>query len=112
MAIKGRDRMNIIRLLIVGALFVLSGCSAINSKFSCNETASDSCMSIEQVDRLTSFADDYNRHPHTSKFGSKSAVSQNKTTQSSESLVWVAPWKDGQGYAHQEQVIRGSKDYA
>jgi conjugal transfer pilus assembly protein TraV len=35
----------------------LSGCT-MNSKFSCNATAGDSCMTIEQVDAMTRFADD------------------------------------------------------
>ena len=92
---------------MLGVFGMLSGCSAVNSQFSCNETASDRCMSIEQVDRMTSFADDYNRSPYQSKFGSKQAASQKRPVDSKESmeLVWVAPWKDSKGYAHNEQII-------
>ena len=36
---------------------LMSACSPMNSEFSCNATASDSCMTIEQVDAMTRFAD-------------------------------------------------------
>ncbi|KTC81741.1 conjugative transfer protein [Legionella cherrii] len=37
---------------------LLSGCGTMNSNFSCNATAGDSCLTIEQVDAMTRFADD------------------------------------------------------
>lgn len=37
---------------------IITGCSTMNSHFSCDVTASDSCLSIEEVDAMTSFADD------------------------------------------------------
>ncbi|HAU0297867.1 TPA: conjugal transfer protein [Legionella pneumophila] len=37
---------------------LLTGCSTMNSNFSCNATAGDSCLTIEQVDAMTRFADD------------------------------------------------------
>lgn len=36
---------------------LMSACAPINSEFSCNATANDRCMSIEQVDAMTRFAD-------------------------------------------------------
>lgn len=42
-------------LCIVSLL--MSACSPMNTEFSCNATASDSCMTIEQVDAMTRFAD-------------------------------------------------------
>lgn len=39
------------------AAFAISGCSPMNSEFSCNATAGDSCMTIEQVDAMTRYAD-------------------------------------------------------
>ncbi|AOW53837.1 TPA: TraV family lipoprotein [Legionella pneumophila] len=37
---------------------LLTGCGPMNSNFSCNATAGDSCLTIEQVDAMTRFADD------------------------------------------------------
>lgn len=36
---------------------LMSACSPMNSEFSCNATAGDSCMTIEQVDAMTRYAD-------------------------------------------------------
>ncbi|WP_419421563.1 conjugal transfer protein (plasmid) [Legionella sp. D16C41] len=52
--------------MIKHALFVLmpilfglmSGCGTMNSDFSCHATAGDSCLTIEQVDAMTRFADE------------------------------------------------------
>ena len=96
------------RLTYVFILGLLSGCSAVNSEFSCDQTAIDRCMTIEQVDRMTSFADDYNRAPYQSKSGLKREKSQKNLTDNKESvgLVWVAPWKDSNGVAYNEQIIK------
>ena len=104
--------MKLISVMIFGVLGLLSGCSTMNSSFSCNETASDRCLSIEDVDRMTSFADDYNRAPHASKFGSKQRSAQRSADDNKESsneLVWIAPWKDSQGLAHREQIMQNNQ---
>ncbi|STX81714.1 conjugative transfer protein [Legionella busanensis] len=52
--------------MIKHALFVLipilcglmAGCGTMNSDFSCHATAGDSCLTIEQVDAMTRFADE------------------------------------------------------
>jgi conjugal transfer pilus assembly protein TraV len=53
-----------IKVLVFIALctanFLISACSPINSQFSCNKTAGDSCMTIEQVDEMTRYADGNN----------------------------------------------------
>lgn len=104
--------MKLISVMILGILGFLSGCSTMNSTFTCNETASDRCLSIEEVDRMTSFADDYNRTPYSSKFGSKQMSAQKSGTDNKEGgneLVWIAPWKDGKGLAHKEQIIQSNQ---
>ena len=55
---------------------LMSACSPMNSEFSCNATAGDSCMTIEQVDAMTRYAD-----------GTRA--------QAVHPYVWVAPRKNG-----------------
>lgn len=44
---------------LLSSLFcVLSACSTVGSEFSCNKTAGDSCLTIEQVDSMTRYADE------------------------------------------------------
>lgn len=47
--------VSLISISITGLL--MSACSPMNSEFSCNATAGDSCMTIEQVDAMTRYAD-------------------------------------------------------
>ena len=45
-------KTNLLLLFSLG----LIGCGPINSQFSCNATAKDSCLTIEQVEAMTHFA--------------------------------------------------------
>lgn len=64
--------------LTLTALFMI-GCSPMNSEFSCNATAGDSCMTIEQVDAMTRYADgSHHRHLRT-----------REARKDKRSLVWV-----------------------
>ena len=58
-------RFKIITFITINttALF-MSACAPINSDFSCNATAGDSCMTIEQVDAMTRFADNARTTTH------------------------------------------------
>lgn len=47
----------VIFVIILGTSFMLSSCSTMNSHFSCKATAKDSCLTIEEVDAMTRFAD-------------------------------------------------------
>lgn len=92
-------------ILIFVAIASLSGCGTMSSSFSCNKTATDSCLSIEEVDKMTRFADDYYRP--TSKFSSSNKVSSKErlATKERDETIWIAPWKDKKGLVHKEQVI-------
>ncbi|HAT2150930.1 TPA: TraV family lipoprotein [Legionella pneumophila] len=51
--------MKVIKKTLILLIYMgLTGCGPINSNFSCNATAGDSCLTIEQVDAMTRFADD------------------------------------------------------
>ncbi|MBJ16549.1 MAG: conjugal transfer protein [Legionellaceae bacterium] len=71
----------------------LTGCGTMNSDFSCNATAGDSCLTIEQVDAMTRFADDgaLNRSKRNmmkaeNSLQSQGAIAKMENGQS----VWVA----------------------
>jgi conjugal transfer pilus assembly protein TraV len=70
---------------------LISGCSPMNSEFSCNATASDSCMTIEQVDAMTRFADgdSYQGNPRPiQRRGLKGAIDE--TASHSGGKVWLS----------------------
>lgn len=56
-------RINHFACILIGITSLLmSACSPMNSEFSCNATAGDSCMTIEQVDAMTRYADGNNTY--------------------------------------------------
>lgn len=69
---------------ILLAAMTLSGCATMNSDFSCNATARDSCLTIEQVDALTRFADEpavyHSDHPRPALYKAETR----------DPLLWVA----------------------
>lgn len=71
---------------------LMSACSPVNSEFSCKATASDSCMTIEQVDAMTRYADAGSRHSHSSRHQRKSGtVNPHKSANHTNTKVWLAP---------------------
>lgn len=82
---------------------LLTGCGTMNSNFSCNVTAGDSCLTIEQVDAMTRFADDVK--PTSPRRGMMKAENNLQNfegkiiKQNNGQSVWVAKKVEGQSWA-------------
>ncbi|MCW8419990.1 MULTISPECIES: TraV family lipoprotein [Fluoribacter] len=96
--------MNIRKMRTIALMtLTLTGCGTMNSNFSCNATAGDSCLTIEQVDAMTRFADDMAPHrtrrnmmnAEHSFQSNHGAVAKMNNGQS----VWVAHKARGQSWA-------------
>jgi conjugal transfer pilus assembly protein TraV len=93
---------------ISAAGFLMSACSPINSEFSCKATAGDSCLTIEQVDAMTGYANGaWIQHPY--------AVSQQRrdpnfypsvNNSSDHALVWVTHQNEKHLKAEQNLTLR------
>lgn len=99
-------------MIFISAL--ISGCSTMNSDFSCKVTAGDSCLTIEQVDAMTRFADGNGnqniQRKSTHKIQSKTKKSHSYLSENdSNSRVWLAPWKDRQGKQHEAVTLAASQ---
>jgi conjugal transfer pilus assembly protein TraV len=72
---------------------LVSACSPMNSEFSCNATAGDSCMTIEQVDAMTRYADgDGRRHANVRQHQRISMRAEQHTGSNNHGeKVWLAP---------------------
>ena len=68
---------------------LLTACSPINSNFSCNATAGDHCLTIEQVDSMTQYADGNTVYhtPH-SKLSVKQRAHFSQDTR--DTSIWIA----------------------
>lgn len=45
------------KISCLSLIAVLTGCGTMNSHFTCNNSAKDSCLTIEEVDAMTHFVD-------------------------------------------------------
>ncbi|CDZ79403.1 conjugal transfer protein TraV [Legionella massiliensis] len=82
---------------------LVTGCGTVNSNVSCKAEATDSCLTIEQVDAMTRFADD--AKPSRQQRGAMNADNnrQNLTgqliKQNTGQSIWVAKQVEGQSWA-------------
>jgi hypothetical protein len=90
-------------LLITIAILMLglSGCSPINTEFSCNATAGDKCLSIEEVYALSERAQKMHKKP---MLVCKTCVAPKRIHRSTQS-IWVPPMVDTAGVQHPANVV-------
>lgn len=95
---------NVIKVALALIPLLFCGCSMMNDKFSCNLTATDNCLTIDEVNAMTE---------------GKSVVKIEKSTRSqawqSQRLVdnennagdklWIAPRRDEKGVVHGSSLV-------
>ena len=84
---------------LFGAL-TLSACAPINTDFSCNVTAGDKCMSIEEVNAMT---EGHSTEAHRIKSSSKHK--SQRYGQEATQAIWLAPWVDSTGSLHTHDIM-------
>ena len=82
-----------LRVFILLAVIVSSGCTTVNESFSCNKTAGDSCLTMDEVNAMTEEKGLYVR-----KQVFKTQIHANEGHKSNEGL-WIAG-QDYQGEHH------------
>jgi hypothetical protein len=81
----------------------------MNTQFSCNATAGDHCLSIEEVNAMTESHEEHagvwRERVHAVSI--KKARTQLKLSgiTSNTHTIWVAPWTDKQGIRHQDDTL-------
>lgn len=97
-------------LLPIIVCLLTTGCATMNSDFSCKVTAGDSCLTIEQVDAMTRFADSTEYESRASKTIHKTrhiekSIQPYLAEKDHEEPIWVASWKDQSGHLHQASKL-------
>lgn len=101
--------MKVILILIVG--FILSGCAGLNSDFSCNETATGSCITVEQANEKAKNKLFTPKNVNIIKYENLdiNKISNNKDiplrTKEQLSKVWIAPYVDSNDNYNEERII-------
>lgn len=85
----------LIILFLLTATVALSACSTMNSRFSCNATAGDGCLSLDDVNAMTE-----GRTPAPMMKQSTKPFLKSKTKR-----VWIAPWADNKGVKHRGALV-------
>lgn len=107
--------MNMVFRILGTIVFLsLAACSTMNSDFSCNATAGDSCLTIEEVDNMTRFADGADFQYRPRKVIQKTRIIRKPSRpylseKSDDEPVWIAPWKDKGGRQHEAQTLFAGK---
>jgi hypothetical protein len=84
-------------MVMVLAVSLLSACSSMNNEFSCNLTAGDACMSLDEVNAKT----ERNVIRVIPKEAFKSTLSRKTTVR----RVWVSPFTDSRGVQHKGGLV-------
>ena len=87
--------------LLASSLIFLSSCSTMNSDFSCNTTAGDSCLTIEEVDAMTSFADP----PKTRMWRPRPPANSRPKCRNCKT-IYLPPWADNNGIKHPGRFVK------
>lgn len=83
-----------LRVFTLLAVILSSGCSAVNGSFSCNKTAGDSCLTMDEVNAMTEETGAYVR-----KSVFKSQIHANEGHKNTDGL-WIAGQEhQGEGHA-------------
>ncbi len=82
-------------LLVMACL--MSACSTGNSRFSCNATAGDSCLSMDDVNAMT--------EGKPIRVIRKTQTKRPVLLKTKIQRVWIAPFVDNQGVKHPGEVV-------
>lgn len=91
---------NILFISIILSVLGTSGCTGVNSEFSCNATASDTCAPIEKINDHANHGlyGSYRNNTETKKSSYKEKVENTKK-------VWIAATIDDNGVYHQGKFM-------
>tara|TARA_Y100001956_G_C4121850_1_gene187872 strand:- start:2226 stop:2528 length:303 start_codon:yes stop_codon:yes gene_type:complete len=91
--------MKISILMLTAVMVLLSGCSTMNDQFGCNQTASDTCLTIDEVHAMTEPKGTYHKRS-VFKGGDLSKNHKNMA-----GTLWIAPHKNKSGVLMPERSI-------
>lgn len=90
-------------------LIQLGACAPMNTQFSCNATAGDRCLSIEEVNAMTQSHEEHagiwRERVHVRPMKNARTHSNPSRVASNAQTIWVAPWTDKQGVRHQDDTL-------
>lgn len=91
------------------SLSLLCACSPMNTQFSCNATAGDRCLSIEEVNAMTESHEEHNgnwrERVRQAPMKAENSRPESSRFANNTQTIWVAPWTDEHGVRHQDGTL-------
>jgi len=84
--------------LLIPAVMLVTSCATMNNDFSCNLTASDRCLNLDEVNAMTEDKD----------MQVSSKIAQNRHASAAPEKgrkIWIAPWKEANGLSHGGEYV-------
>jgi len=95
---------NLIKAGLVLTPLLLGGCSIMNDKFSCNLTATDNCLTIDEVNAMTEGKSVVKIEKRSrSQVWQSQRLTDNKNSEGDK--LWIAPRKDEKGIMHGSSLV-------
>ena len=92
------------KLSLVSVVMLSSACAPINTQFSCNATAGDRCLSIEEVNAMTE-VDEVKRPVNIKQIPLRRTPNTNHARIAHTQTIWMAPWTDEKGARHTNDTL-------
>ena len=96
-------------LMLILSFSALCACSPVNTQFSCNATAGDHCLSIEEVNAMTESHEEHNgnwrERVRSAPMKAERASPKDSRLANNTQTIWVAPWTDAHGVRHQDGTL-------
>ncbi len=82
-----------------------TACTPINSQFSCDATAGDACLNVEEADNLSSQGITLDKLQQQKNRGSQQAPTNVAADPNETQRIWVAPYTDDHGQYHDGHYV-------
>ena len=92
------------KLSLVSVVMLSSACAPINTQFSCNATAGDRCLSIEEVNAMTE-VDEVKKPVNIKQIPARRKANTKHARLAHTQTIWMAPWTDEKGARHTNDTL-------
>lgn len=93
-------------MFLLGSVMLLNACAPMNTEFSCNATAGDKCINVEEADQMSKEGITLDNLPPNASPNQKGQAPKNVGVNANNTQrIWVASYTDASGEYHEAHYI-------
>lgn len=93
-------------VFLFSGLILLNACAPMNTEFSCNATAGDKCINVEEADQMSKEGITLDNLPPNASPNQKGQPPTNiEPNPNTAQRIWIAPYTDASGEYHEAHYI-------